>query len=177
MQSATQQPLWATPLDGYESITTQEQVKAEEAISELFDDFRSADGLASPPPPPALQRHAHLTFLRKNLQPLPAPYVGFDSNRAWLLYWVLHGHDLLGSPWGLKSEDNPTEHLDDRRNAVATLLSFQNKETGGFGGGCNQISHLMASYAAVSALAIVGAPGHAKESQDSGGAGWDDIDR
>lgn len=148
-------------------------------------------------PIPPLNRRAHLNFLRKNLQPLPAPYVGFDSNRSWLLYWVLHGHDLLGSPWGgaesqqtypeadptgLSSE--PEEHSD-RRRAVETLLSFQNKATGGFGGGVGQVAHLMATYAAVSALAIAGAPGYTRDTalrqgeQTSGnpGAGWDEIDR
>lgn len=40
---------------------------------------------------------------------------------------------------------------------------------GGFGGGPGQVPHLLATYAAVSALAIVGEPGP--------GGGWDEIDR
>lgn len=148
-------------------------------------------------PIPSLNRRAHLNFLRKNLQPLPAAYVGFDSNRSWLLYWVLHGHDLLGTPWGgadsqrTYSEADATgqslesEEHSDRRRAVETLLSFQNKATGGFGGGVGQVAHLMATYAAVSALAIAGAPGYSRgaaiERQEKvsadPGAGWDEIDR
>jgi CSLREA domain-containing protein len=40
---------------------------------------------------------------------------------------------------------------------------------GGFGGGPQQFAHVLATYASVSALAIVGRPGP--------GGGWDDIDR
>ena len=40
---------------------------------------------------------------------------------------------------------------------------------GGFGGGPGQFAHLLPTYAAVSALAVVGRPGP--------GGGWDQIDR
>ena len=40
---------------------------------------------------------------------------------------------------------------------------------GGFGGGPKQAPHLLPTYAAVSALAIVGRPGE--------GGGWDQINR
>ena len=47
-------------------------------------------------------------------------------------------------------------------------MACQNPE-GGFGGGPGQFPHLLPTYAAVSALAIVGRPGP--------GGGWDQIDR
>jgi protein farnesyltransferase subunit beta len=47
-------------------------------------------------------------------------------------------------------------------------MAWQHSE-GGFGGGPGQFAHLLPTYAAVSALAIVGQPGE--------GGGWDQIDR
>lgn len=72
-----------------------------------------------------------------------------------------------------------------KARAIRTLLSFQNKQTGGFGGGPGQNSHLMSTYAAISALAIVGGRGKTptEEEADVGngselsGGGWDEIDR
>ncbi len=239
--SGLRQPLWETPLDEYHSPTSDEQVQTEAVVSELLRPYRTSDAISTRPsgkngdatpngshvsgdaaasseeplslPLPALNRSAHLSFLRKNLQPLPGSYVAFDSNRSWLLYWALHGHDLLGQPWGGNANSGsesaassrvvleepgseppalPEESHDakDRRAAVETLLSFQNKETGGFGGGVGQVSHLMSTYAAISALAIVGAPGYTRGHAPTNGAasngsagaggpgaGWDEIDR
>ena len=52
--------------------------------------------------------------------------------------------------------------------AINTIMKFQHPD-GGFGGGPQQFPHLLATYAAVSALAIVGRPGP--------DGGWDQIDR
>lgn len=51
---------------------------------------------------------------------------------------------------------------------IETLLALQHPE-GGFGGGPGQAAHLLATYAAVCAFAVVGRPGE--------GGGWDAIDR
>jgi prenyltransferase beta subunit len=51
---------------------------------------------------------------------------------------------------------------------INTILACQHPD-GGFGGGPKQAAHLLPTYAAVSALAVVGRPGP--------GGGWDDIDR
>ncbi|KDN48853.1 terpenoid cyclases/Protein prenyltransferase [Tilletiaria anomala UBC 951] len=197
-KSELRQPLCSTPLDSYSSPTSEEQVEVEASICSLLPPHRLSSSSQ-----PKLNRKAHLAFLRKNLNTLPGTYVAFDSNRSWLLYWVLHGHDLLGSPWGAAgtqdpradpslrdhpgnvfSQDNADES--DRRRAVETLLSFQNAETGGFGGGVGQVAHLMASYAAVCALSIAGKPGltsktasaqAGKEMTSEPGAGWDEINR
>ncbi|WFD06092.1 protein farnesyltransferase [Malassezia vespertilionis] len=107
------------------------------------------------------------------LEPLPAPFVAFDSNRAWIIYWVAHALDLMGMP--LQGAM--------RVRAVSTLLHFQDPH-GGFGGGPGQLGHLMSTYAAVCALAILGKPGGMPSEQDiasdklaDGRGGWDCIDR
>ncbi|PWN50831.1 terpenoid cyclases/Protein prenyltransferase [Violaceomyces palustris] len=207
---ATKLPSWPTPTDYYPSPTSQEQEQTEQDIDSLFRPLRP-DHLnlvpshhrdqifnpwlqdptsSSPPPPPSdarkdddsgppliptLKRSQHLKFLSKWIDPMPAAYLAFDTNRPWLLYWVLHSYDLLSAS------------LDDRgiARSITTLLSFQNKQTGGFGGGPGQVSHLMGTYAAVCALSIVGGPGGAPdpqhvergESVKVGKGGWDEIDR
>ena len=70
----------------------------------------------------------------------------------------------LASPPYLHVQSSQHAHA----RAREKLLAMQHAE-GGFGGGPGQAPHLLATYAAVSALAIVGEPGP--------GGGWDDIDR
>ncbi|CBQ70127.1 related to RAM1-protein farnesyltransferase, beta subunit [Sporisorium reilianum SRZ2] len=194
---------WPMPLDNVFTQTSDDQLETEEAINALFSRLRPArfdfakdasnSGKAiinpwlsaeeqdqqrdksTPKPTLLLERQAHVNFLTKMLEPLPGAYTAFDTNRSWLLYWILHSYDLLSVSLDPKG----------RARAIATLLSFQNKATGGFGGGPDQIAHLMATYAAVSALAIVGGPGPAPTAEDIadgksvevGHGGWDDIDR
>lgn len=158
--------VWPTPDDLCPTETSVEQKHTEEAISELFAPYRGADA-----PLPPLRWRDHVQFLRRVLEPLGAPFVVFDSNRAWLIYWVAHALDLLGHPL-----DGAT-----RVRAVSTLLRFQDAR-GGFGGGPGQLPHLMSTYAAVCALAIVGGPGRAPSDADvragaSAHMGWDAIDR
>lgn len=162
--------MWRTPDDLCPTATSIEQRHTEEAISELFAPYVGEDALPLPP----LQRDDHVAYLHKLLAPLPAPYVTFDANRAWLVYWIAHSLDLLGAP--LEGTL--------RARAISTLLHFQHS-AGGFGGGPGQIGHLMSTYAAVSALAIVGGPGPMPDeadvaegrSIDVGCGGWDAIDR
>lgn len=52
--------------------------------------------------------------------------------------------------------------------AIDTIMTWQHPD-GGFGGGPGQAPHLLSTYAAVCALAIVGRPGPR--------GGWDQIDR
>lgn len=199
---------WPAPLDNVSTQTSDDQLDTEEGINALFSRLRparfdfaketssqapivnpwlsdaeqdqqrlqaSANDKDTPRPTLLLERQAHVNFLTKMLEPLPGGYTAFDTNRSWLLYWILHSYDLLSVSLDPKG----------RARAIATLLSFQNKATGGFGGGPDQISHLMATYAAVSALAIVGGPGPSPTAEDVangksveiGRGGWDDIDR
>ncbi|KAJ9499337.1 CAAX farnesyltransferase (FTase) subunit beta [Exophiala xenobiotica] len=93
---------------------------------------------------PNLEREDHANFLHENLAEFPAPFVGIDSSRPWMVYWALLGLYLLGedvSPF--------------RARVVKTFYPMQNA-SGGFGGGFGQYSHLAGTYAGLLCLALVG---------------------
>ncbi|KAI3321234.1 terpenoid cyclases/Protein prenyltransferase [Xylariaceae sp. AK1471] len=93
---------------------------------------------------PSLSRERHIRFLEKNLGNLPAAYKMADASRPWIFYWCLNGLVLLGA--------DVSKYRD---GLIETARSIQN-ETGGFGGGFGQQSHLATTYAMVLALVIVG---------------------
>ncbi|KAL1847644.1 CAAX farnesyltransferase (FTase) subunit beta [Diaporthe australafricana] len=93
---------------------------------------------------PHLGRERHIKFLHKQLGSLPAPFIAADASRPWFLCWSLNGLSLLG-------EDVSCY----RATLIDTARSMQN-DTGGFGGGNGQMSHLATTYAMVLALALVG---------------------
>ena len=45
---------------------------------------------------PSLDKKSHGEFLHDNLDEFPAPFVGLDASRPWLVYWALLGLYLLG---------------------------------------------------------------------------------
>jgi protein farnesyltransferase subunit beta len=45
---------------------------------------------------PELMREDHIDFLHENLSEFPAPFVGLDASRPWLVYWGLLSLHLLG---------------------------------------------------------------------------------
>ena len=105
--------------------------------------------------------------------PPSAPFVSLDSSRPWILYWCLHGCDLLG--------ELPADH--DRCRMVTTLercwtsfpvteypvgkeedpLYFSSSEhiegqpliAGGFGGGPSQMPHAATTFASILSLCIL----------------------
>lgn len=93
---------------------------------------------------PRLRRENIIQFLHHTLGQLPAPFVAADASRPWSFYWALNGMSLLGA-----------DVSSYRKGLVATARHMQN-DTGGFGGGFGQQSHLATTYATVLALAIVG---------------------
>ncbi|KAI0795986.1 terpenoid cyclases/Protein prenyltransferase [Abortiporus biennis] len=147
-----------TPTDGYPSPTSTIQAQTENILrnripstSTLPSDSTKNDG--------TLQRNSHLQFLLRNLvQGFPARYVSQDASQPWLIFWTLQGFSVLGV--GLDEQT--------KRRAIDTLLALQHPD-GGFCGGPGQFPHLLPTYAAVSALAIVGKPGE--------NGGWDQIDQ
>lgn len=157
--------MWAVPDDACPSVTSLEQRHTEAAIQARLAAVRA---------PATLSVREHVVYLHRLLAALPAPYVTFDANRAWLVYWVSHALDLLGAPLQGALQ----------ARAISTLLHFQSPH-GGFGGGPGQVPHLMSTYAAVCALSIVGGAGGAPtaadvaagHSVDVGRGGWDAIDR
>lgn len=45
---------------------------------------------------PSLEREDHIDFLHENLQEFPAPFVGIDASRPWMVYWALSALYMLG---------------------------------------------------------------------------------
>ncbi|CAK5263324.1 unnamed protein product [Mycena citricolor] len=140
-----------TPIDGFPTHTSSTQSDTENILlSHLPSDLKAT---------PTLDKNAHMQFLVRNLvQGFPSRYISQDASQPWLLYWSLQSFSVLQV--GLDPGN--------KQRAIDTLMAMQHPD-GGFGGGPKQSAHLLPTYAAVSALAIVGRPG------DNGG--WDQIDR
>lgn len=151
--------LWrTTPTDGYPSSTSHLQIATEEVLKAryLSTALNTKDSTESQP---TLNKNSHIQFLLRNLvQGFPARYVSQDASQPWLIFWTLQGFSVLGI--GL---DDQT-----KKRARDTLLALQHP-SGGFAGGPGQAAHLLPTYAAVCAMAIVGQPGE--------GGGWEKIDR
>ncbi|KAH9976081.1 terpenoid cyclases/protein prenyltransferase alpha-alpha toroid [Russula compacta] len=81
-----------------------------------------------------------------------------DASQPWLMFWTLQSFSVL------QVAIDP----DTKQRAINTIMRWQHPQ-GGFGGGPGQAAHLLATYAAVCSLAIVGRPGP--------GGGWDEINR
>ncbi|KAI0324706.1 terpenoid cyclases/Protein prenyltransferase [Cubamyces sp. BRFM 1775] len=140
-----------TPTDGFHTQTSTLQ----EATEKLIRSHIPSGGTSQV----ELQKRYHFEFLLRNLrQGFPERYTSQDASQPWLIYWTLHGFSLLGAG------------LDDltKKRTIETLLALQHPE-GGFSGGPGQAAHLLPTYAAVCAFAIVGRPGP--------GGGWESIDR
>ncbi|KAF9002448.1 terpenoid cyclases/protein prenyltransferase alpha-alpha toroid [Cyathus striatus] len=144
-------PLHPTPIDAFSTPTSDVQYETESILLKHF-----------PPTPndtPELNKNAHLQYLVRNLvQGFPERYTSQDASQPWLLFWTLQGFSAL----------QVAMDPGNRQKAIDTIMTWQHPD-GGFGGGPGQAPHLLATYAAVSALAIVGRPGP--------NGGWDQIDR
>ncbi|KAI9102487.1 terpenoid cyclases/protein prenyltransferase alpha-alpha toroid [Phlyctochytrium arcticum] len=130
--------------DGTPTETSQMQLEVEATIVPLYFPYK----YRKPPVPPSsikLNRAAHIEYLQNGLSGLSGRFVALDASQPWLVYWMLHGLDLLEVPLS----------ADVAHKAVQTIARCQNK-TGGFGGGPGQVSHAATTYAAVNALAIIG---------------------
>ena len=171
------------PLRDTES--SQVQVETEAEVSPYFvdldklkkadlDNLRQTGLLGSDGTGVQLLRDKHIEYLSQVWkQPLKAGFVTLDSSRPWMLYWCLHGCDLLD---GLSRIDEET-----RCRMISTLeqcwspISIQappvTKEEdpqyyagidistdfilGGFGGGPLQMAHAATTYASILSLCIL----------------------
>ncbi|KAK4190845.1 protein farnesyltransferase subunit beta [Podospora australis] len=93
---------------------------------------------------PNLTREKHIQFLQQSLGRLPGRFVAADASRPWFLYWCLSALAMLG------------EDVSSYREAVAETARSMQNDSGGFGGGGRQLSHMATTYAVVLALALVG---------------------
>lgn len=150
--SSTMAHLPRSPTDAYPTETSDLQAETEEALAEHVPGGASASGST-------LQKNAHLQFLIRNLvQGFPAKYISQDASQPWLMFWTVQSFSIL------QVSLDPTN----KQKIIDTVMAWQHPD-GGFGGGPGQSPHLLPTYAAVSALAIVGRPGPK--------GGWDQIDR
>ncbi|KAI0056038.1 terpenoid cyclases/Protein prenyltransferase [Artomyces pyxidatus] len=139
-----------SPIDGYPTKTSHLQAETEEILQ---------SHLPKAGAPPVLNKNAHLQFLVRNLvQGFPARYMSQDASQPWLMFWTLQSFSALQV--GIDPNN--------KQRAIDTIMAWQHQD-GGFGGGPGQAAHLLATYASVCSLAIVGRPGP--------GGGWDQIDR
>lgn len=128
----------ATPSQGLVTQTWYQQRDVEQRVFMLQREAGSGT--------PSLQRDLHHQFLKKGLRAVSPRYCGLHSSQPWLLYWMLHAMDVLG--------ERPSPIVSDM--AVEHLISCRDEVSGGFGGGPGQGGHLASTYAAVSALVVLG---------------------
>jgi protein farnesyltransferase subunit beta len=137
----TQWPIIQDDLETDSSIKQDETVRTCLPYLSGQDEDVSVWNLHGVPP---LAREHHIAFFHKSLGALPSRAVAVDAARPWYLYWCLAGLTLL--------DEDVSSY---RERLITTARTMQN-ETGGFGGGGQQFSHLATTYATVLALAIVG---------------------
>lgn len=141
-----------SPTDAYPTETSVLQATTEQILADYIPD-------RNPPSGPTLQKNTHLQFLIRNLvQGFPSKYISQDASQPWLMFWTIQSFGILQV--GLDPAN--------KQKIIDTVMTWQHPD-GGFGGGPGQAPHLLPTYAAVCALAIVGRPGP--------GGGWDQIDR
>lgn len=100
-----------------------------------------------------LQRQLTLHYLHDAItEGVEDYYVALDASQPWLCYWILHAIDLLdiSAPPFQTPVDTKTAN-----NTIAFLKRCQSKN-GGYGGGPGQNPHLATTFAAISALAVIG---------------------
>mmetsp|Transcript_21257 Transcript_21257/g.86941 ORF Transcript_21257/g.86941 Transcript_21257/m.86941 type:complete len:367 (-) Transcript_21257:1283-2383(-) len=127
-----------------ESSRVQRQVE-ESFIAE--DAAREAAGLHDLP---VFQKDRMQAYLRAAVNGKVEKYfVVLDSSQTWLCYWIIHALDLLSS------SEEPVLDETTARQTIMYLKSCSN-ESGGYGGGPGQVSHAATTFAAISALCVIG---------------------
>jgi len=83
-------------------LATQTSSLQQQTVQECLPLLRGVDDLTRSPFDfneygiPKLEREDHINFLHQNLAQFPAPFVGVDASRPWMVYWGLIGLYLLG---------------------------------------------------------------------------------
>ncbi|XP_061072903.1 protein farnesyltransferase subunit beta-like [Conger conger] len=127
--------------DKVKTVTSTQQNRIEGTIQEVINAYRQNNTL----PQPTLLREQHYGYLKKGLHNLSDAYESLDASRPWLCYWILHSLELLDEPVSASVCSD-----------VCRFLARCQSPTGGFAGGPGQQAHLAPTYAAVSALCIIG---------------------
>ncbi|ODV98544.1 hypothetical protein PACTADRAFT_184864 [Pachysolen tannophilus NRRL Y-2460] len=126
--------------DSLVTKTSIDQDNTENLVREIYEKV-----LEKGEPLPTLKKKAHLKFLNYVISsPLPEGYTVLDASHPWLIYWCCNSIKMLDQDLTLET----------KRAISNTVLSFVNTETGGIGGGLNQLGHIAATYASVCSLAL-----------------------
>ncbi|XP_026706127.1 protein farnesyltransferase subunit beta-like [Athene cunicularia] len=123
------------------SVVDDYQTRVEDIVQEVFEACKTNPHTSQF----TLQREKHFNYLKRGLQQLTVSYECLDASRPWLCYWILHSLELLDQPIP-----------DSVASDICDFLSRCQSPQGGFGGGPGQHPHLAPTYAAVSALCIIG---------------------
>ena len=131
-----------------------------------------------------LLREKHIEYLSQVWRrSLKMGFVTLDASRPWMLYWCLHGVDLLDGLSGVDDSErcrmvSTLEHCWSSftiaeppvtREQDPLYFSGINEESGpfaagGFGGGPGQIAHAATTYASILSLTILGTDSNKLES-------------
>lgn len=95
-----------------------------------------------------LERRRIINHLLQGLKSLPCLYEKLDSTRTWIVYWILNSLYLLNADCYINNKL--------QKNIINFIKSCQNNQTGGFGGGPKQYSHIATSFGAVMTLMTIG---------------------
>lgn len=85
-----------------DSLETQTSVLQSDTLKECLPLLKGVEGPARNPFDfnefglPSLEKEDHIQFLLENLEEFPAPFVGIDASRPWMVYWALLALSLLG---------------------------------------------------------------------------------
>lgn len=131
--------------EGLPTATSEQQIAVESSVEEVYLTFDRIRELVVNPDFPELYRERTIHYSMKLLLKGKIPHEFYDCSRAWLCYWNIHILSLLN------------HELDDnyKRDVIQFVTKLQN-ESGGFGGGPGQFSHLAPTYACVNALCTIG---------------------
>jgi len=132
--------------DMFDTPTSKEQEETEELIERYFKVYRLAPDHNFKTI--KLSKDFHVHYLLTGLRGLPSGFDSLDASKPWLVYWIVHALDMLDA-----LDRIPQETIDGIVDYLGNKC--QNRITGGFGGGFQQLSHSAPTYAAVNALSII----------------------
>ena len=99
----------------------------------------------------SLQKDQHAAYLFQSLTNNGYSIRHYDSGHPWVVYWTIHGLNLLeDSEYNLSSIK--------LKNQLINFISHCQHPSGGFSGSPGQIAHVASTYAAVLALIEIGTP-------------------
>lgn len=95
----------------------------------------------------------HVEYLLGGLTSLPSSWESMDASRTWIVYWCLHGLDILGALVRPQIRELFPQIVDFLSRCQ---VPPDENGCGGFGGGPGQAAHTVATYPAVMSLLIMG---------------------